>query len=175
MEKVRPWCGQPSDREQLKNRTELGPSGASNHRLVYPLNCLLTCICVTYYYIIIFKEWTNSTENRHIVWESLKYHSLPHNIGLGVCLLVEVASLVEIYWSSGVNFDPSPSTLCLKKASPTFFISYSNKYCLIFIMFDTYINKRLGSQRIVYFPTSPTYCLCTTLWNLLVFSWKRWC
>ena len=23
MEKVRPWCGQPSDRGQLKNRTEL--------------------------------------------------------------------------------------------------------------------------------------------------------
>jgi len=22
MEKVRPWCGQPSDRERLKNRTE---------------------------------------------------------------------------------------------------------------------------------------------------------
>ena len=25
MEKVRPWCGQPSDRGRLRNRTELGP------------------------------------------------------------------------------------------------------------------------------------------------------
>ena len=29
MEKVRPWCGQPSDRGRLKNRTELlGDDGA---------------------------------------------------------------------------------------------------------------------------------------------------
>ena len=26
MEKVRPWCGQPSDRGRLKNRTETGRS-----------------------------------------------------------------------------------------------------------------------------------------------------
>jgi len=34
MEKVRPWCGQPSDRRRLKNRTEI--SQQSLVRTVYP-------------------------------------------------------------------------------------------------------------------------------------------
>ena len=32
MEKVRPWCGQPSDRGRLKNRTELNTEGACRPR-----------------------------------------------------------------------------------------------------------------------------------------------
>ena len=31
MEKVRPWCGQPSDRRRLKNRTEQGSTETSGH------------------------------------------------------------------------------------------------------------------------------------------------
>jgi len=32
MEKVRPWCGQPSDRGRLKNRTE--PMGKRSNKLI---------------------------------------------------------------------------------------------------------------------------------------------
>jgi len=38
MEKVRPWCGQPSDRGRLKNRTEPGSAGT---RKVKPIWILL--------------------------------------------------------------------------------------------------------------------------------------
>jgi len=49
----------------------------------------------------------------------------------------------------------SATTLCLKIRFPDIFSYNSSKNCLIFIIFGTYINKRLGNQRIVYFPTSP--------------------
>jgi len=32
MEKVRPWCGQPSDRGRLKNRTELEATSKGKER-----------------------------------------------------------------------------------------------------------------------------------------------
>ena len=41
----------------------------------------------------------------------------------------------------------------------------SSKNCLIFMILRTYIDKRLGNQRTVYFPNSPKQCLCTTLRN----------
>jgi len=34
MEKVRPWCGQPSDRGRLRNRTEHGHPTNSHHDAV---------------------------------------------------------------------------------------------------------------------------------------------
>ena len=38
MEKVRPWCGQPSDRGQLKNRTDLPPQNSSPCNSFYCLS-----------------------------------------------------------------------------------------------------------------------------------------
>jgi len=38
MEKVRPWCGQPSDRGRLKNRTELLQSGPRPYRCIIELS-----------------------------------------------------------------------------------------------------------------------------------------
>ena len=34
MEKVRPWCGQPSDRGRLKNRTTAAAAAADRHSLI---------------------------------------------------------------------------------------------------------------------------------------------
>jgi len=41
MEKVRPWCGQPSDRGRLKNRNRYGPT-----RVVPDKGPLNGCVCV---------------------------------------------------------------------------------------------------------------------------------
>ena len=46
MEKVRPWCGQPSDRGRLKNRTEQNERAVSeqyNQTTAYLQTCNIDC------------------------------------------------------------------------------------------------------------------------------------
>jgi len=42
-----------------------------------------------------------------------------------------------------------------QKRIPNIFSYNSSENCPIFIIFGTNFNKRLGNQKIVYFPTSP--------------------
>ena len=65
MEKVRPWCGQPSDRGRLKNRTE--------QKIYSTLFCLrfFVFFCHTTKHMTHSRSWlrprvTFSTEGRHI-------------------------------------------------------------------------------------------------------------
>jgi len=42
-----------------------------------------------------------------------------------------------------------------QKRIPNIFSYNSSENCPIFVIFGTNFNKRLGNQKIVYFPTSP--------------------
>jgi len=61
-EKVRSWCGQPSDRGRLKNRTELitearSSSGVVTMRYILPDLCIIVCSQPRRYW------------NSHTIWE----------------------------------------------------------------------------------------------------------
>jgi len=49
MNKVRPWCGQPSDRGRLKNRTEQIPAFTYNWEMLHPRLCGLH-FCVKFHF-----------------------------------------------------------------------------------------------------------------------------
>ena len=52
-----------------------------------------------------------------------------------------------------------------KKNTPNIFSCNLNKHFLISILFSTNITQSLGCWNVVYFPTSPKQCFCTTLQN----------
>jgi len=57
------------------------------------------------------------------------------------------------------------STLCLKKR-PTFTTCYNfHIHSSIATIFGTNVTKKVGNQNVLYFPTSPNYCFCTTWEN----------
>jgi len=57
-------------------------------------------------------------------------------------------------------------TLCLRKRFPDIFSYNSSKNCPIFIYNFWHIyQEEIRQSKIVYLPTSPQQCLCTTLWN----------
>ena len=55
-------------------------------------------------------------------------------------------------------------TLCLKKGSPTFLAVIRG--ISDFHNFVKSVAEKWGNQKLVYFPTSPKQCFCTTWWNI---------
>ena len=56
-------------------------------------------------------------------------------------------------------------TPCLKKTVPPLACYNLDIHSSITIIFGTSVTEKVGNQNLLYFPTSPNLCFCTTWWN----------
>ena len=104
----------------------------------------------------------------NVVITARRHASAAYAVVVSVCLSVTSRCYnesVERRVTQTTPHDPIDSTPCLKKTSHLLTYYNLDIHSSITIIFGTSVAEKIGNQNVLYFPTSPDLCLCTTFGN----------